>query len=46
MAGVGGPLGFGGFGGVDIPLFKGFHLNLEGRYAERLSAGAAISYTY
>ena len=36
----------GGFGGVDIPLFKGFHLNVEGRYAARFSAGAAISYTY
>ena len=36
----------GGFGGVDIPLFKGFHLNLEGRYAERFSAGVAISYIY
>ena len=36
----------GGFAGVDIPLFKGFHLNAEGRYAERFSAGAAISYTY
>jgi hypothetical protein len=36
----------GGFAGVDIPLFKGFHLNVEGQYADRLSAGAAISYTY
>jgi len=36
----------GGFGGVDIPLFKGFHVNIEGRYAERFSAGVAISYTY
>lgn len=36
----------GGFAGVDIPLLKGFHLNAEGRYAERFSAGAAISYTY
>jgi hypothetical protein len=36
----------GGFGGVDLPLFKGFHLNIEGRYAERFSAGVAISYTY
>ena len=34
------------FAGVDIPLFKGFHLNVEGQYAERFSAGAAISYTY
>jgi hypothetical protein len=36
----------GGFAGVDLPLFKGFHLNVEGQYADRLSAGAAISYTY
>ena len=36
----------GGFAGVDVPLFKGFHLNVEGRYADRFSAGAAISYTY
>ena len=36
----------GGFAGIDIPLFKGFHLNVEGKYADKLSAGAAISYTY
>jgi hypothetical protein len=36
----------GGFAGVDIPLFKGFHLNVEGQYADRFSAGAAISYSY
>ena len=36
----------GGFAGVDIPLFKGFHLNVEGQYADRFSAGVAISYTY
>jgi len=36
----------GGFAGVDLPLFKGFHLNVEGQYADRFSAGAAISYTY
>lgn len=36
----------GGVGGVDIPLFKGFHLNVEGRYAAKFSAGAAIGYTY
>jgi hypothetical protein len=36
----------GGFAGVDIPLFKGFHLNVEGQYADRFSTGAAISYTY
>lgn len=36
----------GGFAGVDIPLIKGFHLNVEGRYARRFSGGAAIVYTY
>jgi len=36
----------GGFIGADIPLAKGFHLNIEGRYSERLSLGAAVSYTY
>jgi hypothetical protein len=36
----------GGFAGLDIPLAKGFRLNVEGQYAERFSAGAAISYTY
>ncbi len=36
----------GGFIGTDIPLAKGFHLNIEGQYSERFSVGAAISYTY
>jgi hypothetical protein len=36
----------GGFAGVNIPLLKGFQLNIEGQYSERLSAGVAISYTY
>jgi hypothetical protein len=36
----------GGFAGADIPLRKGFHLNIEGQYSERFSCGAAISYTY
>lgn len=36
----------GGFFGADIPLAKGFHLNIEGQYSERFSAGAAVSYTY
>ncbi|MCE5211299.1 MAG: hypothetical protein LLG40_07080 [Deltaproteobacteria bacterium] len=36
----------GGFAGADIPLAKGFRLNIEGQYADRFSAGAAISYTY
>ncbi|MBN1365134.1 MAG: hypothetical protein JW976_10055 [Syntrophaceae bacterium] len=36
----------GGFAGVDVPLVKGFRLNMEGQLSERFSAGAAISYTY
>jgi hypothetical protein len=36
----------GGFIGADIPLTRGFHLNIEGQYSERFSAGAAVSYTY
>ena len=36
----------GGFAGVDVPLAKGFHLNIEGRYSERFSCGAAIGYRY
>ncbi len=36
----------GGFVGADMPLAKGFRLNIEGQYAERFSVGAAVSYTY
>ncbi|KUG22619.1 hypothetical protein ASZ90_007609 [hydrocarbon metagenome] len=36
----------GGFTGVDIPLVKGFRLNVEGQFTDRFSAGAAVSYTY
>ncbi len=36
----------GGFTGLDIPLAKGFHLNIEGQFSDRFSAGAAVSYTY
>lgn len=36
----------GGFIGADIPLAKGFHLNIEGQYSDKYSMGAAISYTY
>jgi hypothetical protein len=36
----------GGFTGVDIPLVRGFHLNVEGQYSERFSVGAAITYSY
>ena len=37
---------FGGFTGFDVPLARGFHLNVEGQYSERFSIGAAISYSY
>lgn len=37
---------FGGYGGIAVPLAKGFRLNLEGQYGERLSAGAAVVYLY
>lgn len=36
----------GGFAGFDVPLFRGFHLNVEGRYAEKLSVGAALLFSY
>ena len=36
----------GGFAGIDIPLAKGFRLNVEGQYSDRFSAGAAVIYTY
>jgi len=36
----------GGFAGIDIPLAKGFRLNVECQYSDRFSAGAAVSYTY
>jgi hypothetical protein len=36
----------GGFTGIEVPLAKGFRLNLEGQYTERLSAGAAVMYVY
>lgn len=36
----------GGFFGADIPLAKGFRLNIEGQYADRFSVGSAITYTY
>jgi hypothetical protein len=36
----------GGFTGLDVPLAKGFRLNVEGQFAERFSVGAAISHTY
>jgi hypothetical protein len=36
----------GGFVGIDLPLAKGFRMNVEGQYSERFSAGGAITYTY
>ncbi len=38
--------GFGGFTGIEVPLAKGFRLNVEGQYNEKLSIGAAIIYVY
>ena len=36
----------GGFAGVDVPLAKGFHLNVEGQYSEKFSVGVAVTYSY
>jgi len=36
----------GGFFGTDLPLFRGFRLNIEGQYTDRLSVGSAVTYTY
>ena len=36
----------GGFAGVDFPLAKGFHLNVEGQYSEKFSVGVAVTYSY
>lgn len=36
----------GGYFGTDIPLAKGFRLNIEGQYTDRFSIGTAITYTY
>jgi len=36
----------GGFAGIDIPLAKGFRLNVETQFADRFSSGASISYVY
>jgi len=36
----------GAFAGIDAPLGKGFRMNIEGQYSERLSIGAAVSFTY
>jgi len=37
---------WGGYGGLFVPLGKGFGLNIEGQYSERFSAGAAVTYRY
>jgi hypothetical protein len=37
---------FGVFAGIDVPIGRGFRFNIESQYAERLSLGAAISFTY
>jgi hypothetical protein len=36
----------GGFTGFDVPLGRGFHLNVEGQFSQRFSFGAAIAYSY
>jgi hypothetical protein len=36
----------GGYAGVDVPLARGFHLNVEGQYAERFSGGVMVTYSY
>jgi hypothetical protein len=36
----------GGFAGLDVPLTKGFHLNVEGQYSAKFSLGTAITYSY
>ena len=36
----------GGFSGLDVPLAKGFHLNVEGQFSERFSVGAIVTYSY
>jgi hypothetical protein len=36
----------GGFAGLDVPLARGFHLNVEGQYSERFSVGVAVTYSY
>lgn len=38
--------GLGGFAGIEVPLAKGFRLNMEGQYVGRLSVGAAVIYVY
>jgi hypothetical protein len=37
---------WGGYGGIVVPLGKGFQINVEGQYSERFSVGAAAIYMY
>ncbi len=39
-------LNVGGFAGIDVPIGKGFHMNLEGQCAERFSGGVAVTLVY
>jgi len=36
----------GGFAGIDVPLARGFHLLVEGRYSDRFSGGTTVAYSY
>jgi hypothetical protein len=36
----------GGFVGMDIPITRGFRLNIETEFSERFSGGAMITYSY
>ena len=36
----------GGFIGLDVPLARGFHLNVEGQFSESFSGGAVVTYSY
>jgi hypothetical protein len=36
----------GGFAGVDLPLGRGFRLNVEGQYSAGFSVGAAVTFSY
>jgi hypothetical protein len=36
----------GGFAGLDVPLAKGFHLNMEGQFSEKFSVGAIVTFSY
>jgi hypothetical protein len=36
----------GGFAGLDVPLARGFHLNVEGQFSEKVSVGAIVTFSY